>query len=245
MLGYEGKVSDVEWGEAVTDITSGQALERPQPLFRKLILEEVEEKPEPEKEVFSIEALDLRIGLIESCEDHPDAEKLYVMKVNFGAEERQLVAGLKAYYTKEEMLGRKIVVVMNLKPAKLRGVESRGMLLAAEDKSGVVSLLAPYSDEDLGIAVTARGCDTGKAKKQVSFSEFQKLELRVGTVTQEEKADLGKDTQGIQDGISTALAGTQLAFYLVSGKDEVAPMETENGGLITIHRPVENGAQIK
>jgi methionyl-tRNA synthetase len=245
MLGYEGNVNDVKWGEAVTDIPSGQALERPQPLFKKLILEEEEVEPVKEKEAFSIEALDLRIGLIESIEDHPDAEKLYVMTVNFGTEERQLVAGLKTYYTKEEMQGRKIIVVMNLKPAKLRGVESRGMLLAAEDKSGVVSLLAPYSDEDLGVAVMARGCDTGKSKKQVSFSEFQKLELRVGTVTQEESADLGKKSSGIQDGISTALAGTQLAFYIVSGRDDVSPMETENGGLITVHRSIENGAQIK
>ena len=143
------------------------------------------------------------------------------------------------------MQGRKIVVVMNLKPAKLRGVESKGMLLAAEDKSGVVSLLAPYSDEDLGVRVTARGCDTGETKKQVSFSEFQKLELRVGTVSQEEKADLGKEVRGIKDGISTALAGNQLAFYVVLSKDDISPMETENGGLITVHRPVENGAQIK
>lgn len=247
MLGYEGSVTVLKWDEAFSEIQPGQSLERPVPIFKKLILEEKEEEEEkkPEVKEMGIEALDLRVGLIESIEDHPDAEKLYIMKVNFGDEERQLVAGLKTYYTKEEMQDRKIVVVMNLKPAKLRGVESRGMLLAAEDKKGIVSLLSPLSDEDLGVRVIGRECETGKTKKQISFNDFQKIELKVGTVTEDEKTNIGKETKVVKGGISTALKGTQIALHLIKGQDEAIPLVTEHGGFITVHRPVENGAQIK
>ena len=249
MLGYEGSVSSVSWEEAKSDIPPHQALERPLPLFKKLYLEEIEEDVKDEevkvKDMISIDALDLRIGEIETIEDHPDAEKLYIMKVNFGTEKRQLVAGLKTYYTKEEMEGRKIVVVMNLKPAKLRGVESRGMLLAAEDSKGTVSLLSPLSDEDLGVKVMGRDGEFDKAKKTLSFTDFQKIELKVGTVTEDEKTNMGKETRVVRGGISTALAGTQIALHIIKGQEEAVPLVTENGGFITIHRSVENGAEIK
>lgn len=82
--------------------------------------------------------IELRIGRVVSVEDHPNADKLYVMKVDLGNEERQLVAGLKKYYTANQLQGRLIVVVANLEPAVLRGVESQGMLLAAEHGDEVV-----------------------------------------------------------------------------------------------------------
>jgi methionyl-tRNA synthetase len=249
LMGYEGPVSDRSWDEATIEVTQKQVLERPLPLFKKLELVKVKEEDKMQeaeiKKDITIEALDLRIGEIENIEDHPDAEKLYVMKVNFGNESRQLVAGLKTYYSKEEMQGRKIVVVMNLKPAKLRGVESRGMLLAAEDKSGVVSLLSPFSDEDVGVRVTGRDFEMGKPKSQVSFSDFQKILLKVGTITADEKVDFGSETKGIFGGISSALAGKQFALTVFKGQDEVVPLVTENGGFITVHKAVENGAQIK
>lgn len=246
MMGFEGKLV---WDEATKDVIPGQILDKPTTLFRKLEYVEVESEvkdmePEVKKEI-TIEALDLRIGEIEEIADHPDAEKLFVMKVNFGSEARQLVAGLKTYYAKEEMQGRKIVVVMNLKPAKLRGVESRGMLLAAEDKGGVVSLLSPLSDEDVGVRVSGRDLELDRAKKQVSFSEFQKIQLKVGTVTQDEKVDFGSETRVVAGGMSTALSGKQFALTLIKGKDEVIPLITENGGFITVHKKVENGADIK
>ncbi|UCE37158.1 MAG: methionine--tRNA ligase [Thermoplasmata archaeon] len=249
MLGYEDDVSSRTWEEAKTDIPSGQSLARPQPLFKKLDIIEAPEKIEPEKakeeEAMGVDALDLKIGLIEEIEDHPDAEKLYVMKVDFGNEKRQLVAGLKTYYSKEEMQDRKIVVVMNLKPAKLRGIESRGMLLAAEDKSGTVSLLTPLSDEDIGVKVTGRGLETMVPRKQISFSEFQKIKLRVGTIIEEDKTDMGDKKSGVEGGVSSALSGTQIAIYLAEGKEEVIPLVTESGGFISLHKPVANGAEIK
>ena len=86
--------------------------------------------------------VDLRVGTIRKAEPHPNADRLVVLSVDLGDEqERQLVAGIRAHYEPES--GRQqIVVVANLKPAKLRGVESRGMILAASDDSGV-HVLAP------------------------------------------------------------------------------------------------------
>ncbi|OPX99790.1 MAG: Methionine--tRNA ligase [Syntrophorhabdus sp. PtaB.Bin047] len=85
--------------------------------------------------------IDLRVAEIKTCEDIEGADKLYKLTIDMG-EERLIVAGIKQYYTKEELTGKKIAVVANLEPRKLRGIMSHGMLLAAsnEDKSSVVLL---------------------------------------------------------------------------------------------------------
>jgi len=84
--------------------------------------------------------VDLRIAKIIDVKDHPNADKLYVIKVSLGNEERTIVAGIKPWYKKEELIGKKIVIVANLQPKNLRGIESRGMLLAAEYENSVVLL---------------------------------------------------------------------------------------------------------
>ncbi|MHB8587088.1 MAG: methionine--tRNA ligase [Thermoplasmatota archaeon] len=94
--------------------------------------------------------LDLRVGIVRSVEDHPKADKLYVLKVDIGAETRQIVAGLRALVPREKLLGSRVVIIANLKPAVLRGVESQGMLLAAEDSEGHVVPLTPAGDVDAG-----------------------------------------------------------------------------------------------
>jgi len=76
--------------------------------------------------------LDLRMGKVLSAEDHPQADRLYILKVDIGDKIIQLVAGIKPYYQREELLGRMVVVVVNLEPRVLRGIESQGMLLAAQ-----------------------------------------------------------------------------------------------------------------
>ncbi len=85
--------------------------------------------------------MDLRVAEIKSCEEVAGADKLYKLTVDCG-EERQIVAGIKPYYSQEELVGKKIVVITNLEPRSLRGITSHGMLLAAsnEDKSSVVLL---------------------------------------------------------------------------------------------------------
>jgi methionyl-tRNA synthetase len=79
--------------------------------------------------------IDLRVAEIKAVEEHPNADKLLVLKIDIGdgGEERQLVAGIKECYSPEQLIGKKIIVVSNLAPAVIRGVESQGMLLAARD----------------------------------------------------------------------------------------------------------------
>ena len=89
--------------------------------------------------------VDLRIAKVLSVEPHPYADRLYVLKVDLGAEQKQLVAGLKGHYQPEQLVGRSVVVVNNLQPATLRGVESQGMLLAAQDGEKVV-IVVPDGD---------------------------------------------------------------------------------------------------
>src|SRR3989344_1411129 len=84
--------------------------------------------------------LDLRVGTITEVKNHPEADRLYILKVNFGEEERQLVAGLKEFYEEKELLKKQVIVVMNLQPVKFMGVESQGMLLAAGGKNQVAVL---------------------------------------------------------------------------------------------------------
>ncbi|MEK6767225.1 MAG: methionine--tRNA ligase subunit beta [Planctomycetota bacterium] len=84
--------------------------------------------------------IDLRVAEIKAVEEHPNADKLLVLKIDTGDGEKQLVAGIKNHYSAEELIGRKIIVVNNLAPVVLRGVESQGMLLAARDDDKVVFL---------------------------------------------------------------------------------------------------------
>ena len=92
--------------------------------------------------------MDFRVGQIKEVNDHPNADKLYVMKVDIGEKIIQLVAGIKPYYTKDKLLNKKIIVFANLKPVELRGVMSEGMLLAADGKD--VSVLTVDKDSKVG-----------------------------------------------------------------------------------------------
>ena len=84
--------------------------------------------------------MELRVAKVVEVQDHPNADKLLVIKVDIGGEEKQTVAGLKGHYTAEQLMGKSLVVVSNLEPARLRGVESQAMLLAAQDGDRVVVL---------------------------------------------------------------------------------------------------------
>ena len=89
--------------------------------------------------------LDLRIATITEAKDHPNAEKLLILTVDLGDEgNRQLVAGIKKAYPLDTLKGMQIVIITNLEPATIRGVESRGMLLAAEGENGKPILIVPH-----------------------------------------------------------------------------------------------------
>ncbi len=125
-----------------TKITQGKVVKK-ENLFMK-----IDEKKEKELSPFSAQKnlvtkesetvdpftrFDLRVAQILSIQEHPNAEKLYILELDVGTEKRQIVSGLKPYYTKEELLGKKIVLIANMKSAKIRGTQSDGMLLAADD----------------------------------------------------------------------------------------------------------------
>ncbi|MBI4523460.1 MAG: methionine--tRNA ligase subunit beta [Deltaproteobacteria bacterium] len=84
--------------------------------------------------------IELKIATVIKAEPHPNADKLLILQIDIGSEERQIVAGIRNHYSPEELVGRQIVVVANLESAKLRGMESQGMLLAASDGDRIVVL---------------------------------------------------------------------------------------------------------
>lgn len=96
--------------------------------------------------------LEFKIGQIKEVNDHPNADRLLVITVDMGDKIKQLVAGIKSSYAKEDLIGKQVVVVDNLEPAQLRGVESQGMLLAASDTQGIV-LISPLRNVTLGSIV--------------------------------------------------------------------------------------------
>lgn len=148
--------------------------ETPEILFARLDLEEVLKKVEQlhpvqakvavEKEVIDIEekpeitfedfgGMQFQVGEILECEAVPKSKKLLCSKVQVGSQVKQIVSGIKAYYTPEEMVGKKVMVLVNLKPAKLAGVLSEGMLLCAEDADGNLALMTPDKEMPAGAEI--------------------------------------------------------------------------------------------
>ena len=152
----------------------GKVVEKPEILFARLDLNEVMEKVEakkaaakeepagepgvdvdkkPEITIDDFDKVQLRVGEIIKCEAVPKSKKLLCSQVKMGSEVRQIVSGISQYYKPEEMVGKKVIVVANLKPAKLAGVLSEGMLLCAENEKGEYVLLAPERDVPNGVEV--------------------------------------------------------------------------------------------
>jgi len=165
-LGYDSDVHGERWNEALDDLPGGQKLRVGKPLFAKIDLRETSEDPTAR--------FDVRIARIVDVKEHPNADKLYVLQIDLGDERRQVVAGIRKDYPIEGLRGRKVVVLANLEPANLRGIESRGMLLAGEDEA-TVGLLIPPEDVPLGSQIFgAKGAST------LPFSDFQKYKFQVG-----------------------------------------------------------------
>jgi methionine--tRNA ligase beta chain len=148
------------------DILAGQRLRVGKPLFIKIELETEGQDP--------TSRFDIRVARIVDVKDHPNADKLYILEVDLGDEHRQIVAGIRRDYAKEELRGRKVALLANLEPAKLRGAESRGMVLAGEDEKDVGLAIPPES------AVVGTQIFGTKGAPVLPFSEFQKYKLQVG-----------------------------------------------------------------
>ena len=112
---------------------------------------EVEKKPEVSIDDFA--KLQIRVGEVISCEAVKKSRKLLCSQVKIGSETRQILSGIKQWYSPEEMVGKKVLVITNLKPAKLAGMMSEGMILCAEDAQGRLSLVRPEGEVDCGAEV--------------------------------------------------------------------------------------------
>ncbi|MFH1440741.1 MAG: methionine--tRNA ligase subunit beta [Candidatus Omnitrophota bacterium] len=96
--------------------------------------------------------LELKAAEIKEVTEHPNADRLYVIKVDLGDKTKQIVAGIRGSYQKEDLIGKQVVVIDNLEPAVLRGVESQGMILAASDEEGIC-IISPQRNVKLGSIV--------------------------------------------------------------------------------------------
>jgi methionyl-tRNA synthetase len=96
--------------------------------------------------------LELKVAKIKEVADHPHADKLYVIIIDLGDKIKQIVAGIKGSYKPEDLVGKEVVVVDNLEPAVLRGIESQAMLLAASDENGIV-IISPEKEVSVGSIV--------------------------------------------------------------------------------------------
>jgi methionyl-tRNA synthetase len=162
------------WAEigAKGSLRAGTALAQPQPMYPRLEKEEARKpmtepkaKPKPEtpepKEATSTDPIgieqfaqvQLKVARVVEAEPVENSDKLLKLQIVIGSERRQIVAGIRKSYTPEDLIGRQIVVVANLKPATLRGVESQGMVLAAVDESGEAILLQPDREAPEGALV--------------------------------------------------------------------------------------------
>lgn len=141
-------------------IAGGSELGEREILFEKIEVDQDEQNVEEEKEMntdtVSFEEfgdMDIRVGEVVNVEEHPNADKLYKVQVDVGVTTLQTCAGLKNHYSKDELEGRKVVVLANLEPAELRGEVSECMMLAAEDDDGNVSLLDTDQEMDIGSSI--------------------------------------------------------------------------------------------
>ncbi len=200
-------VHDQEWKEALEPLEVGIKLKEPEPLYDTIDLEEMRKGSELEE---SMKKLDLRVGKITKVKEHPNADKLYVTRVDLGDEERTLVAGLKPYYDRSEMESRKIAVVANLEAAELRGIKSEGMMLAAQEDD-TVSLLRPEGSIGENIQKT-----NGDAEK-ISFEEFKEYDFK-SVVSKDGRVQAGKELEPLDEepfeGTSVALIGEKNALVL-------------------------------
>ncbi|MEY8506678.1 methionine--tRNA ligase [Lachnospiraceae bacterium 42-17] len=112
---------------------------------------DIEEKPEISFDEFG--KMQFQVGEIIACEEVKKSKKLLCSQVKVGSQVKQIVSGIKAHYTTEEMVGKKVMVLVNLKPAKLAGVLSEGMLLCAEDAEGNLALMTPEKDMPAGAEI--------------------------------------------------------------------------------------------
>lgn len=153
-IAQQMNIQQLSWNDLGKQLPKQAKITNPQALFAKLEDKEIQafrtqfagKQNAQQQEQSNKNPLDLRVAKIKTVEQHPDADKLFIIQLDVGTEKRTIVSGLAPYYQKEELLNKHIILVANLQAAKLRGVLSQGMLLAAENKKGEVGVVvAPHA----------------------------------------------------------------------------------------------------
>ncbi len=229
MLGYRDKIENYRWIEALAPIGE-TSLQEPKILFKKIYQEELKDW----------NRVDIRTIKIVEVKDHPNADKLYLLRVSLGNEERTLVAGLKKYYTPEDLLGKYALMVYNLEPAEIRGIVSQGMILAADD-GNTVSILVPTEKVE-GLRVLANNSESS-ADAPLSHKDFMKLNFEVVKLKVNDVVEAyGDKKYTIEFPLNKNHDGLLSILYIEKNKPYV--LRTENG-IITLDRPVNFNAKVK
>jgi len=245
-MGLDGSIEKCGYEGMTEKLPVGAVMSEPVPVYKKVEFEE-ENKPANRKKAAEPEItgpfadfrkLNLKAGTILDVKDHPDADKLYVMSVSVGEDSpRQIVAGLKAFYSKEDMIGRRVLVVSNLKPAKLRGIDSFGMLLAADDEElggNTVLLLTPSSEVPDGTGFYS-GLEPSSSR--LDYKEFLKVPMKVSSV-RDGKLAIGFDGTEIPDGCPSPV------IVVADGKDAIL-LSDGKGTFATVDKEISDGAGVR
>ena len=234
-LGYDDSLESAGLDAALAPMKEGQELQEPVPVYKKIEAEKkeavkVEEKQENKQNQQALAGpfadfrrIDIRVGTVVEVGDHPEAEKLYVLKVDLGEEQpRQIVTNIKPLYPREQMENRRLLIISNLKPAKFRGVKSEGMLMALDDEEqggDALLLLKPSADVPNGTQI---GCGLDISSSRIEVKHFEKVHIEVGKLI--DGKVLGHD----------APADAPAAMAYVIDGDERLPLGDGKGCYITV-----------
>ena len=177
--------------------------------------------------------LDIRMGTVTEVSDHPDAEKLYILKVDIGEEEpRTVVTNIKSFYPPERMMGRKLMIIANLKPANFRGVKSFGMLMAAEDLDmggESLQLLDAAYDVPNG---TRFDCGMEISESRADMKHVERVTMKVAKVI--DGKFMGMDIELPE--------GAPERIVAVIDGDRAVPLSDGKGCLVTVEKDIMDGA---
>jgi methionyl-tRNA synthetase len=224
ILGYLG-LTRAGWAD-LGRLEGIGAVRQPELLFRRLEDEEIEghrarfggQSPKPaqaqgeSKEVSMAnpelrarfrDKVELRVARVTEVERHPKADKLFIESVDLGTEQRKIVSGLVGYYTEDQLKGRNVVMVTNLKVARLRGVDSQGMLLAAQDGTQVEVLFADHARPGDPVTLEGEGPEPASPRGEIDIEQFFKVPIQV------------QDHRILVEGAALACAGRPLLTTLV------------------------------
>ncbi len=176
--------------------------------------------------------LDIRVGTVTEVNDHPEAEKLYILKVDVGEEEpRTVVTNIKSFYPPERMMGRKLLIIANLKPANFRGVKSFGMLMAADDLEmggDKLLLLDPAEDVPNG---TRFDCGMEISESRADMKHVERVTMKIAKV---------KDGKFLGMDIDLPEGAPERIVAVIDG-DKAVPLSA-GGCLVTVESDITDGA---